>query len=288
MNQIQSGPGGLAAGTAAAPTHILAPTDLSARSDRALARAAALATEHGAKLTVLHVIDAELPDKARAAAAEAARDTVTAALGGGGAALDIREGEDFRDILAAAEAHGADLLVMGRHRNEDGLKPLGGTTLDRVVRYGRVPVLLAAGPVGGAYRKVVAGLDLSEGSVAALALASKVAPGAELHGVHAYMVPFAGFQSGAAAQEQERAAHAEQIDALLAAMPGGVGVTRHLVHGDAAKVLRDAVVDMAPDLVAMGTHARTGIARAVIGSLAENFLAHPPCDVLVARAGPIA
>ena len=36
-------------------------TDLSARSDRALERAVMLTREHGAELTVAHIIDEELP-----------------------------------------------------------------------------------------------------------------------------------------------------------------------------------------------------------------------------------
>ncbi|MEO1688792.1 MAG: universal stress protein, partial [Pseudomonadota bacterium] len=40
---------------------ILVASDLSARSDRALARAAALAQAHGAALHVAHVTDDELP-----------------------------------------------------------------------------------------------------------------------------------------------------------------------------------------------------------------------------------
>jgi nucleotide-binding universal stress UspA family protein len=46
----------------------------------------------------------------------------------------------------------------------------------------------------------------------------------------------------------------------------------------------DAIASFQPDLLAMGTHARSGIAIAMIGSLARTFLVEAPCDVLVARA----
>jgi nucleotide-binding universal stress UspA family protein len=39
-----------------------------------------------------------------------------------------------------------------------------------------------------------------------------------------------------------------------------------------------------PDLLAMGTHARSGIAIAMVGSLAREFLIEALCDVLVVRA----
>jgi nucleotide-binding universal stress UspA family protein len=35
----------------------------------------------------------------------------------------------------------------------------------------------------------------------------------------------------------------------------------------------------------IGTHGRTGVSRAVWGSVAEALLELAPCDVLVARAG---
>ena len=37
------------------------------------------------------------------------------------------------------------------------------------------------------------------------------------------------------------------------------------------------------DLIVMGTHGRTGIKRALIGSVAERVLQHAPCPVLVVR-----
>ena len=49
-------------------------------------------------------------------------------------------------------------------------------------------------------------------------------------------------------------------------------------------VIRDAIASFQPDLLAMGTHARSGVAIAMVGSLAREFLVEAPCDVLVARA----
>ena len=37
------------------------------------------------------------------------------------------------------------------------------------------------------------------------------------------------------------------------------------------------------DLV-VGTHGRTGVARALLGSIAEDLLSNPPCDVLAVKA----
>jgi len=45
-----------------------------------------------------------------------------------------------------------------------------------------------------------------------------------------------------------------------------------------------AVADIKPDLLAIGTHGRSGVARAMLGSVAASLLAAPPCDILVVRA----
>jgi nucleotide-binding universal stress UspA family protein len=43
----------------------------------------------------------------------------------------------------------------------------------------------------------------------------------------------------------------------------------------------EAAKDKAVDLVVMGTHGRTGLARVLLGSVAQNVIGHAPCPVLV-------
>jgi nucleotide-binding universal stress UspA family protein len=68
-----------------------------------------------------------------------------------------------------------------------------------------------------------------------------------------------------------------------------IGMTSHdrlevkIAEGDPFIVIRDALKDYRPALLAMGTHARSTIGTALIGSLARDMLAEAPCDVLVAQ-----
>lgn len=56
-----------------------------------------------------------------------------------------------------------------------------------------------------------------------------------------------------------------------------------LVHGDPlAEILRVAGENKA-DLIALGTHGRTGLTRLLLGSVAEQVLRKATCPVLVAR-----
>lgn len=49
------------------------------------------------------------------------------------------------------------------------------------------------------------------------------------------------------------------------------------------RIVAAAREDRAIDLVVVGTHGRTGLRRAMIGSVAERVARYAPCDVLIVR-----
>jgi nucleotide-binding universal stress UspA family protein len=57
-------------------------------------------------------------------------------------------------------------------------------------------------------------------------------------------------------------------------------------EGDAATEILAAASASKADLIVMGTHGRTGIARLVLGSVARNVLQHATCSVLIVREEP--
>jgi nucleotide-binding universal stress UspA family protein len=280
---------------------ILMATDLSARSDRALARAVQLAHAHKAHLTVLHVVDEELPESMRARLTDAAGAEIEAHL----AKLEARRsaeisvcvlpGRDYRDILKAAESDDCSLIVLGRHRDESADRPLRGTTMERVVRHGVHPVLVVAGRTDAPYRKVMVGADFSVFSRFAVRAALAVAPDAEVHVIHAFQTPFEGFLPGREFRKELAAEHGaalarmidEEMESLVSAH--GVAAQAGKIHpavrtGEVTSVLRAEAARIGPDLMVIGTHGRVGIAHAVLGSVAENLLNRPPCDVLAVKA----
>lgn len=281
---------------------LLVATDLSARSDRALDRAVALARSSGAHLTVLHVADENLPCKALGtvlAAAEADIRSCLAKLGRdcpADTAVRVVAGNDYRQILEAADRDAYDLIVLGRHRNETSDVGVDGTTLGRVVRMGDRPVLVVSGRTEGPYRKVLLGVDFSDFSRSALRAALEIAPEAELHLVHAFEVPFEGFLPGWETRNEVRDEHDRAFAQLVEEAAGPLVAARSgcrtgkpkirkiLRQGEPAGVLRKEACRIAPDLLAVGTHGRAGLARAILGSVAQDLLDRPPCDVLVVRS----
>lgn len=281
---------------------LLLATDLSSRSDRALERSIDLARTHEAHLTILHVVDEDLPRALRSSLTAAAEEELAAVLKKAGisAASDVSvcvvEGREHLTILDAAEKDDVDLVILGRHRDESVDRPLRGTTMERVLRQGRTPVLVVTDRTEGPYRKVMIGVDFSTCSQAAIRAGFSVAPDADFNFVHAFQVPFEGFLAGNAVQAEVSRERDEElakvIDAEMETLLqrrgtdlGLEGRLRRVVRdGEVTGVLRSEAAHLNPDLLVIGTHGREGIAHALLGSVAESFLNRPPCDVLAVKA----
>jgi nucleotide-binding universal stress UspA family protein len=66
----------------------------------------------------------------------------------------------------------------------------------------------------------------------------------------------------------------------------GIEVRAEKVLGYPAGALLDFEAEHQPDLVVMGTHGRTGIARFALGSVADRMVRHGTTPVLLVREGP--
>jgi nucleotide-binding universal stress UspA family protein len=273
-------------------------TDLSERSERAMARAAQLSRANHATLTVQHVAEPGLSvaarERRRVVAEEGLRDWYAHLPEGdrGAASLRVETGEPFAVLLAQARERDADLIVLGEP-GKKGLKEFFlGTTMERVIQHSDRPVVVVKQPAKEPYRRVLVAADFSEGAARAMRSALQVAPAADLLLVHAWLLPPVGFASPAAAEEKMerenellaqrllRQAQDIMIELGSQAKPPRI----QLMMGNPFFVLRDTIASFKPDLLAMGTHARSGMAIAMVGSLARAMLVEAPCDVLVARA----
>lgn len=276
---------------------ILMATDLSARSDRALQRAAAMADEFQAELEVIHVIDESLIEAITLQHETAARQAIAQQV----SALPVADrvsisqrvirGLDFSDILQRANESDADLVILGIHRH-DTREMFQGTTAERVVRYGSRPVLVVKDTVRGPYRRALVGVDLSTHAQAAVAMAARLVPQGEVHLVHVAHRPFTAFlgrdtQNQLIADERRRVKGVLEsgIQRLSAELgPAAPRFEIVMKEGQVRHVIREQVLALKPDLLAIGTHGRTGIAHAILGSVAEDLFASAPVDVLAVKA----
>ena len=74
---------------------------------------------------------------------------------------------------------------------------------------------------------------------------------------------------------------AKTIEADLAA--SGLRAESRALDGDPRDVLVEACRTEHADLVVLGSHGRTGLAKLLMGSVASHVVTHAPCSVLVVR-----
>ena len=178
---------------------------------------------------------------------------------------------DRRVILGEAEG---DLLVVGA-RGRGVLKSMHlGSTVEWLMRTPRTPLVVArtAEPV----RRVVACVD---GSAHADAAVEALARLPWMAGVEVGVLTVTDDESAGDAGERAATRLAEAgATATAVAVPkassGGVKGT-----------LLTAVEERDPDLVVLGTRGRTGLVRAVVGSVAGAVAQQVTCSVLLAHAG---
>lgn len=121
----------------------------------------------------------------------------------------------------------------------------------------------------------------------AVALAAKL--GARVHLVHAVGIPTLGLPELGLAWSSvtmESLVNERQatIDKLAEARKSACEIGQHVVRvGDARDVIVNVAKELHADLVVMGTHGRRGVARAVLGSTAEEIVRTAPCPILTVR-----
>lgn len=285
------------AAAASTASRVLVATDLSARSDRAVERAVLLAKQTGSAVTILHVVDAELPRRTADRLVDEARVLIgehVASLKGAEALvpdIEVVLGTDYKAIEDAARNSGCELIVLGVHRNETR-ELFRGTTAERVIRSRACQVLMVKARPRSDYRRIMVAVDFSDCSRRAIEFAVKLFPDAEFHLVHAFDVPFKAFLRSEDTRLEVSRSHEEEMDRfvkadfpallpLLRAVPARLFPV--LKQGPVRDVIEDQVAQLKPDLLVLGTHGRSGISHVVMGSVAEDLLSYPPCDILAVR-----
>jgi nucleotide-binding universal stress UspA family protein len=132
--------------------------------------------------------------------------------------------------------------------------------------------------------------DLSPEAEQALDYACELARtlGARVHlvnvvGVPALGVPELGVALSAATIDQVVVDNQTAIDALAQRKCAGIAGEVLVRTGDAMDVINQTATEVGADLIVMGTHGRRGIARALLGSIAETVVRSAPCAVLTVR-----
>lgn len=292
------------------PASILAATDFSAPARHAADRAARLAHETGAALTLMHVLPGEtvaqlrrwlgagheaeqrVLDEARQRL-RALADELHAARRVPVTAVDA-SGPVVEEILQRADALDAALLVLGA-RGVGFLRRLVlGTTAERLMRRTTRPLLVVRQSAHEPYRRVLVALDFSPWSAEALAIARRIAPRARLALLSVFQVPFeeklrfAGVDTATVdhyrRQARAEASHGVQALARAAGLRSGQW-DECVVEGDPSLRIVELEQELDADLVVLGKHGRSAGVDLLLGSVTKHVLAEGSVDVLVSTRG---
>ncbi len=232
------------------------------------------------------IVDNMVQDSARGLAA-----ALSTAVGLGARATSVLQNGAPSDRILTL-LHGDpnfDLVVVGSHGRTGVSRVLLGSVAEQVVRHAPCSVL-AARPrlTDGPFKTILCPVDFSETSRDAIDVAIDVGvEGTEIALMHSIELPTSYGQEpslmDSVAEVDRTTTSALERWAETTRTKARGPVTAQTRRGRAGAQILELIDTGTFDLVVMGSHGRTGIRRAVLGSVAEKVVRHAMCPVLVAR-----
>lgn len=287
---------------------IMGATDLSVPARHAIERAAMLARDlHAARFDVMHVVSMALfptlqrllSDEADRLAQQMITDAETELRGladeigrryGVRATVFAKSGKVLDEILDAAEAAAADLVVLGARGANFVREFMLGTTAERIISKTTRPVLAVKQVPHEPYRHVLVPIDFSPYSKPALETAALVAPGARITLLHAFEAPFERQMRHASISEEiihsyrvkARQQALKGMEALVSGSPlAQNSISWRAEYGDPSRVILESEQETSADLIVIGKHGESALEEFFLGSVTKHVLAYSNCDVLI-------
>ena|ERR1043165_2566801 len=136
------------------------------------------------------------------------------------------------------------------------------------------------------FKTILFATDFSPASQVAFEVAAAIARDYKAHiiAVHVIEPVKMGFSEFTTyiGPEEDKGEAMQLLQAIKAPSPT-VTIEYRLLEGDPTTVLVETAQETDADLLVMGTHGRSGLARLVMGSVAEHVLRQSPCPVLTVR-----
>jgi nucleotide-binding universal stress UspA family protein len=295
--------------------HIVFATDFSPWAAQAEAYALCLASTWRASLTVVTVLEFQpgmnpeyevnrlyLDELMKSAKKELAALTERAAARGIAVQTRMATGIPSEEILGAARAEDADVIVMGTKGKTGLAHVLLGSTAERVIRSASCPVLavraeLSDGTLvdphpcaGVSVRRILVPVDFSDCSLEALEYAAWLAQrsGASLSLLHVLEPISYGLDftlSHEPKREEMRARVTQRLAGFVEALAGAkIAADSHVRGGLPADSILDSARTLPADVIVMGTHGRRGLSHLLSGSVTEAVLRQSRCPVMTVRS----
>jgi len=288
---------------------ILAATDFSAPARHALERAAQLAQAHpDTQLILAHVVSSSALDSLRRLIGQDAAEQEARLLEQTERTLDeqaerlaarhpvaidavLTQGLAQTALVRLAEERHADLLVLGARGMHFVREHLLGSTIERVLRTARRPLLAVKQRPYSPYRRILAAVDFSDHAAAAINAAHAWLPDADFVLLHAFEVEMestfrlAGMDDNQIHQYriQARSAAQTEMEAFIGKLHVPASqLSRQFVHGAATLRILEQEQTIDADLIVIGKHGRSVMEELLLGSVTKHVLAHSSSDVFIA------
>lgn len=290
---------------------IVAATDFSEFSERAVRRAARIARQHHAEMHLLHVVrpldlyagltlgsdesgkhDQDLQQEEHARVVDMA-SSLTDEFG-----IRIhpvtRLGRAHTEIAAYAQSVSADLVVAGARGESTLMDLIMGSTASRLLMLAACPVLIVRKPADDPYRRVLAAVDFSPVAASVVSHAISLADGGEVEALHVL---------GSEVEQRLRRAKfvqlditdwltrlqaeaEKQLDGLLATVGNASTVARRIQPGFAPAAICQHIEASDADLVVLGRHGHGGgLQDWLLGSVSKDVALATACDALLISPG---
>jgi nucleotide-binding universal stress UspA family protein len=199
--------------------------------------------------------------------------------------LEVLKGSPSWELTAKAKT--ASLVVVGSS-SIDAFSV--GPVAKRVARKATADTLVVRRQPRVHYRKVIAAVDFSEHSRAAIERAVALFPGADITALYSLPSRFDSLlaEAGLFAEELEASRGArlgmaeERMKEFTAAWDGDIRAL--VVDGPPTETIDEVVRRRGADLVIAASRGASATRMVLLGTVAEGLVNRAPCDVLIARS----
>jgi universal stress protein E len=274
---------------------ILVATDFSPSADDAVRVAAGLARAFGARVVLLYVMP-ELPEAGvaeemlREKSGERLEEIAgrVRAAGVGSVAPAVAAGDPGERILEQAEAREANLIFIGSgQKPHDDRFPLG-IIAARICRLATKPVWVVKPGAPDQAARILCAVDFSDTSRRALTNVIHLARTYQAELIVLTVVAPLSSWLGTADHETQDAHLADERARFAEFLKEfdfhGVSHQAVLRQGEPHEEILAAVAEASTDLLVMGSVGRTGLSRALMGSVAEKVTRQMPCSIVTVKA----
>ncbi|HEY4259615.1 MAG TPA: universal stress protein [Schlesneria sp.] len=210
----------------------------------------------------------------------------------------VRFGQPGDELAKLAHEGRYDLVIVGTRTRSKTSQLIFGSTAQKVMRAAPCAVWVVKPEITSEIREIAVATDLTESCRPAMTAAVKMARAldAKLFVVHAVeSAELSSLLVAGISPDTIQMARVKLTEDALAQMHQHLmatdyrtlahGVKVELLDGPPDDVIPQFVIDNEIDVLVLGTHARSGISRLVLGNTAERILPTVHCSVLAVKPG---